>query len=542
MRHVWTSLSLPVWCLALLAAGLCACGGKAADSGSANVLRIGNRSEVQDLDPHVVTGVAEHRVLSALFEGLTNINMETAAPEPGVAASWDITPDGLEYTFHLRPEARWSNGEPVTASDFQYAWKRILSPGMGSEYAYMLHCLKNGKAFNEGTLTDFAQVGVAVVDPHTLKVTLEGPTPYFLGMQIHYAWFPVHQATIEKFGAMDQRGSAWTRPGNFVSNGPFKLKDWRPDEVLTTERNEFYWDKDRVQLDGIAYYPVSNEQTEERMFRAGQLDMTYSVPMYRIAEYKAKEPALLQIHPYLGSYFYRFNTSRPPFDDVRVRRAFGLAVNREALARDVLTAGEQPAYHWVPPDTAGYTTQHRVTEDLAQARALLAEAGYPEGKGLRPLNLLYNASETDKTIAQALQQMWHDALGVEVQLTNQDYKVYLDTMNALDYDMARSIWVGDVIDPVNFLECFLTGGGNNRTGWSSPAFDQLLASAYAEPDTDKRLAFLQQAETILLDEAPLTPLFFMTQKYLQSPRVLHVQPNVLGMLGWRDISLGGEVR
>jgi oligopeptide transport system substrate-binding protein len=526
--------------LGLIAVALIAglgCGSRPGATEDGKVLRIGNRSEVQDLDPHLVTGVAEHRLLSALFEGLTNVDLKTGQAVPGVAASWEVSPDGLEYVFRLRPEAKWSNGDPLTAADFVYAWRRMLAPGLGSEYAYMLHCLKNGKAFNEGSLADASALGVEAVDAHTLRVTLEAPTPYFLTMQVHFAWYPVHQATIERFGAMDQRGSAWTRPGNHVSNGPFLLEDWRPEQVLTARRNPHYWGAAGVGLDGVAFYPISDEQTEERMFRSGQLDVTYSVPMYRIEEYRKQGDGALQIHPYLGTHFHRFNTTRPPFNDARVRRAFALAIDREALAANVLKAGEAPAFHLVPPDTAGYTTAHRVREDLAEAKALLAEAGYPGGAGLPELTLIYNSSETEKLIAQALQQVWRERLGARVGLVNQDYKVYLNTMNQLDYDIARSIWIGDVMDPVNFLECFLSGGGNNRTGWASPEYDALIAAAYAEPDATRRFGHLQAAERLLLEEAVIAPIFFMTQKYLQSPRVTGLTPNPLGLLGWAQIGL-----
>lgn len=522
-----------------LAAAAAGCGGRAAKAPEGNVLHIGNRSEVQDLDPHLVSGVAEHRVLSALFEGLANLDLATNEPIPGVAENWDISSDGLVYTFFLREDARWSNGDPVTAADFVYAWRRMLSPALGSEYAYMLHCLKNGRAHNEGTLDDAGQLGVEALSDRALRVTLEGPTPYFLGMQTHFAWYPVHRGVIERHGAMDQRGSAWTRPGNHVSNGPFMLDAWRPDEILTVKRNPHYWGADAVRLDGVAFHPVSNEQTEERMFRAGQLHVTYTVPMYRIEEYRRTQPEVVQIHPYLGSHFHRFNASRPPFDDVRVRRAFSLALDRDAIAANVLKAGEAPARHWVPPDTAGYTTEYRVEEDAARAKALLAEAGHPDGAGLPELKLIYNSSETEKVIAQAIQQMWRDRLGARVTLVNQDYKVYLDTMNQLDYDIARSIWIGDVIDPVNFLECFLSNAGNNRTGWASDAYDARIAAAYAEPNPSARLAHLQAAERILLEEAVIAPIFFMTQKYLQSPRVKGLTPNPLGMLPWRDIHLAG---
>lgn len=516
---------------------LTGCGGSSTSDADGKVLRVGNRSEVEDLDPQVVSGVAEHRALSALFEGLANLDYATMEPIPGAAASWTVSEDGTVYTFTLQPEGRWSNGDPVTAHDFHYAFHRMLTPALGSKYAYMLHCIKNARAFNEGESDDFDAVGVKVLDERTLEITLEAPTPYFLSMQIHFAWFPVHQKTIEAFGEMAQRGSAWTRAGNHVSNGPFKLKEWRPDEVLKVSRNPEYWKAASVKLDEIQYYPISNEQTEERMFRNGELDITYTVPMHKIEAYRKESPELLQIHPYLGTYFYRFNTSRKPFDDVRVRQAFGLAVDREEIARNVCKAGEQPAYFFTPPNTAGFTSSYQVETNAEKARALLAEAGYPGGAGLPPMEILYNSADADKTIAETVQRMWQETLGVKVTLHNQDYKVYLNTMSELNYDIARSIWIGDVVDPVNFLECFLSKSGNNRTGFASGEFDMAINKAYSEADPEKRKVHLQEAETILLENAVITPVYFHTQKFLMTPNVKGVIPNLLGQYPWGDMDL-----
>ncbi len=525
----------------LLGLGLTACSGSAPKE-SANVLNVGNRSEVQDLDPQIVSGIAEHRALSAMFEGLATLDLQTMEPVPAAAESWSVSEDGLHYTFQLRPGAKWSNGDPVTAEDFVWSWQRMLTPALGAEYSYLLHCIRNAKAYNDGSLTDFAEVGVKATGLHTLEVTLEAPTPYFLSMQTHVAWYPVHRATIEAFGTMTDRGSGWTRTGNHVSNGPFKLLEWRPDEVLRTTRNEHYWDAASVKLDGVNYYPISNEQTEERSFRSGRLHLTYSIPMFKIDEYRKTQPEALQIHPYLQTYFYRFNTAAPPFDDVRVRQAFGLAVDREAIVRDVLQAGERPAWFYTPPDTAGYTCDYKVGFDIDRAKELLAEAGYPDGAGLPAVDLLYNTSETDKIIAETVQQMWKKNLNADVRLFNQDYKVYLATMKTLDYNIARSTWLGDVLDPVNFLECFLGGEGNNRTGYASDEFDTAIRAAYAEADTATRLAYLQQAEARLLEDAPITPVYFQTQKFLMAPEVRGLVPNLLGLFRWQDMALAAPAQ
>ena len=297
------------------------CGGGGRLPDNPNVLRVGNGAEVQDLDPHLVSGVTEHRVLTALFEGLVDLDAHMQ-PVPAVAESWTVSEDLRVYTFTLREDARWSDGDPLTAADFVYSWQRMLSPALGAEYAYMLHCLKNGRAFNEGAITDPAAIGVKALDARTLEVTLENPTPYFLKMQIHFAWFPVKQQVIEAFGAKDERGTRWTRDENFVGNGPFRLVEWRPNEVIRTERNEHYWDAANVQLDGVYFYPIDNEQTEERKFRVGDLDITSTVPLHKVKPYREEHPELLHIDPYMSTYFYRMNVTRPPFTDKRVRQAF----------------------------------------------------------------------------------------------------------------------------------------------------------------------------------------------------------------------------
>lgn len=519
-----------------LAAFLCGCGGNVPEPNMDKIFHVGNRSELQDLDPHLCSGVAEFRALGALYEGLCTVDPRTLEPRPGAAATWTISPDGLVYTFQLQPAGKWSDGTPVTADDFVFSWQRMLTPALGAEYAYLLHALKNGKAYNEGKITDFALVGVKALGPLTLEATLEQPVPYFLSMQIHFAWHPVPRQVLERFGTAEQRGSAWTRPGNHVGNGPFKLRDWRPDEVLQTARNEHYWDAANVKPEGISFYPISNEQQEERRFRTGELDMTYTVPMHAITEYAEQRPAELVRAPYFQSYFYRFNCQKPPFNDPRVRLAFSLALDREEIARNVVKAGEAPARALVPPGAAGYTSAFQVTPDLDRARALLAEAGYPGGQGLPPLDLLYNTSETDKLVSEAVQRQWKERLGADVRLLHQEYRVYLASMSALDYDICRSTWAGDVLDPINFLECFLTGGGNNRAGYSSPEYDAAIHKAYAEADRAKRDTLLQAAERRLLEEAPIAPLLFMTQKFLLRPGITGADTNLLGYFRWQDFA------
>jgi oligopeptide transport system substrate-binding protein len=514
--------------LMVICLSLAGCGTKTA---SDNMLLVGNGAEPQGIDPHVVTGVTEHRILYSLFEGLVRLDPETLEPIPGVAESWEMSEDGLTYTFHLREDAKWSNGEPVVAGHFAYAWQRILTPELGSPYAYMLHCIRNARAFNEGELEDFSEVGVEAVDDRTLQVHLNVPTPWLLQMQIHYTWFPVHPANIEEFGGMAERGTRWTRPGNLVSNGPFVLSDWQPDAKLVVTKNPEYWNADSVRLDGVVFRPLDNFETEEKLFRDGQLHMTSTLTPEKFDVYQEENPAVLRNDPYLGSYYYRVNVTAPPFDNVLVRQAFAYAVNREDLVDNVVRMGRTPAYFYTPPGTAGYTCEHPQAYDPEKARALLAEAGYPDGEGFPGGEILYNTSEQHKQVAQALQAMWKKELNVEVDLLNQEWKVYLNSMDQLDYDgLARSGWIADYEDPLNFLECLKTGNGNNRTGWSNAEYDALLEKAEVTVDQAERHALYQQAEAILMDEAPLIPLYFYTQPRLLSTDVRNFHGNRLGYI------------
>lgn len=503
------------------------------------VLRVGNGAEPQELDPHVVSGVTEHRILSALFEGLVSLDPKTLQPIPGVAESWSVSDDDLTYTFSLREDARWSNGELLTAADFVFSWNRILSPRLGSEYAYLLYCLKNARRYHEGALADFSQVGVRALDARTLRVDLEHPTPYFLSMQNHFAWYPVHRESIARYGPANERGTPWTRPGRLTGNGPFLLADWRPNEVVQVRRNPHYWNSAQVALSGVDFFPIDNQQTEERSFRSGLLHLTSTIPLHRVDAYRRERPEVLNLHPYFGSYFYRINVTREPFDDPRVRRALAMALDREELARNVLKGGETAATRYVPPGIAGYAPDFGVVFDPERARALLAEAGFPDGRGMRPVEILYNTSEAHRIIAEAVQRMWREHLGVDVRLLNQDWKVYLVSMNNLDYDVARSAWIGDVADPINFLECFQTGVGNNRTGWSSPEFDSLIQKAYHERDAQSRHALLARAEAVLLEDGPVIPIYFYTWKFLKDPAVQNLIPNILGYIRWQDLRLAG---
>jgi oligopeptide transport system substrate-binding protein len=500
------------------------------------ILLVGNGTNPSDLDPHITTGVPEHHIQSALFEGLVNYDGKLN-PIPGIAESWTISKDGKTYVFKIRKNATWSNGDPLTAKDFVYGWQRILSPALGAEYAYMLFYIEGAEEFNKGTLKDFSKVGVKATDDHTLEVKLKASTPFFITLLVHHCAYPVHQATIEKHGKMDTRGTPWTKPENIVSNGPFILKTWDMNKVVSVVKNPKYWDAANVKLNGVNFYPTESQQTEERMFRSGELHTTNEMPLNKIDVYKKEHPEFYQNHPYLGTYFYRYNTTKKPLNDVRVRKALAMAVDRTAIVEKVTKGGQIPAYHFTPPGVAGYTPRAKFEYNPEAARKLLAEAGYPNGKDLGKIEILYNSSENHKVIAEAIQQMLKKELNAEITLANQDWKVYLDSQKSMNYQIARAGWIGDYPDPNTFLDMLVTNGGNNNTGWSNKEFDRLIAQAANTSDAAARLEVFQKAEQILIDEMPVMPIYIYTRVYLKHPSVKGWDENVMDMRSWKSISL-----
>lgn len=483
------------------------------------ILHVGNGAEPQNLDPQTITGIPESKIVSTLFEGLVELDPETLEPSPAAAARWEVDSEGLVYTFFLQPEGRWSNGEPVTAGDFVTSFQRKLSPRLASQYAYMLFPMVNAEAYHRGELASFSEVGVRAIDPSTLEIRLAYPVPYFLSLITHSSWFPIHPATITRFGELDEPFTAWTRPGNLVGNGAFQLTGWRPDRDLTVSRNPHYWRADEVHLNGIVFYPISNATSEERAFRTGQLHITETIPPDLVPRYRDDPRGVFQSKPSFATYYYRLNVTRPPLDDPRVRRALLLTIDRTAITTDLLRGGQLPAYGFVPPGDPHYRPSAFFSEDADQARDLLAEAGYPGGVGFPPLTLLYNTSEQHRLIAEAVQDMWQQELGISVSLLNQEWQVYLETQNRLNYDISRSGWVGDYMDANTFLDLMVSSGGNNRTGWGDPDYDELIREASRTIDLEARAAIFAQAEALLLESAPVLPVYFYRSLYLADPSV-----------------------
>lgn len=499
------------------------------------ILHKGNGTEPEDLDPHIVTGVPEHHILQALFEGLVTLEAEKLQIAPGVAKSWDISEDGKVYTFHLRDNARWSNGDPITANDFVFSYKRVLSRNLGAPYADRFYAIEGAEDYHKGKVDDFSKVGIVALDDHTLQITLRKPLPYFLTLISFMAWYPVHEGTVLKYGKIDQRGSGWTRPGKIVSNGPFKLKSWDLNNKLVVERNPYYWDNDGVRLNEIHFYPISDVNTEERAFRSGQLHVTETLPLSKVDFYKTTP--YLFLSPYFSTYAYAFNTKKPPFDDKRVRHALSLAIDRQAIIDNVTKRNETPAFSFVPNGTQGYATTAKLEENVTRAKELLAEAGYPNGEGFPKITLLYNTSDAHKSIAEALQYMWEKNLNIHVELVNQEWKVFLKARAGNEFNLFRLGWVGDYLDPNAFLEIFTTRSGNNMSGWSNAEYDSYVDQANSTLDQKKRFEYFDKAETLLLDELPIIPIYFYNSAYLKQPSVKNWNKNLIDLHPYNNIYL-----
>ena len=565
-------------------------------SGSAtDVLVINNGAEPQTLDPGLQKGSPEHHINITQFEGLTVYDPKTLEPKPGVAESWTLNADGTVYTFKLRA-AKWSDGEPLTAADFEYAWKRVLDPALASEYFEIVaNYLKNGKAFYEGAAADATlrswsaaspadrlkaaaglpdqaqkrheaelrklgdaesgplkellakaaaeaakrpdvgegEVGVKASDPSTLVVTLEAPTPYFLDLAAFFTYYPVQRAATQK------RPKDWAlSPETFVGNGPYRLKEWKAKEHVLLEKNPHYWDAANVPGKLVKFLPIENTNTAFNLYEEGKIHWLTTAPTEYIEEL-AKRPDY-HSGPFLTTYFYGFNTTRGPLKDRKVRKALAAAIDRDRIVKHVTRAGETPALSLVPPGLPGYAPASAPAFDPEAARKLLAEAGFPGGKGFPTTELLYNTNEAHKKIAAAIQEMWRTHLGVTVELRNMEWKTYLDHQSKLDFDVIRRAWIGDYTDPNTFLDMFTSTNGNNNTGWSTAEYDKLIRDAQFERDPAKRMEILRKAEAILLDELPIVPIYFYVTKNLWKPQVQGVYDNVRDTHGFRRVRLGGH--
>jgi oligopeptide transport system substrate-binding protein len=529
--------------LCLLSSVLClqtACGRRETLVEAGNrtgTLHVGNGAEPGTLDPHLVDAFNDMRVIGALLEGLCAIDERTSQAVPAAAERWEASPDGLTWTFHLRAGLQWSNGEPLTADDFVQSWRRALSPNLASPYAYFLFPIRNGEAFNAGKVTDPAALGLAAPDERTLVLTLERPTPYLPQLAANLAWYPINPRVLERLGGLSNRTTPWLKPANFVGNGPFVLKEWTPDSRIIVAKNPRYREAAAVRLNEIVFYPIENPDVEERNFRAGQLHLTYALPLSKIPTYREQEPAKLRADPFLRTYFIRFNTTKPPFDNPRLRRALSLALDRDTISRKLLHESFAPAHHFVAPGFPGFESRHRVPDDFAAARALLADAGYPGGKGLPAFELQVRNDDALPRVIEAVQAMWQRELGIQVTIAQLEQKTAIQNQRLMDFTVGANAWTADFADPVSQLEVFLKDSGSNWTGWGDPAYDRALAEAARTPDQQKRFELFQQAEAVLLDQAPIIPLIFGARNYLIDPSVKGWEPAPLGLQQYKKVYL-----
>jgi len=432
-----------------------------------------NGAEPESLDPHLVTGQADGRVVMALFEGLTRYNAQTAQPEPGLAESWEISPDGRVYTFHLRTNAAWSTGEPIVAEDFVWSWRRILSPETASEYVGVLFYLKNGEAFATGRLRDFSQVGVRALDRLTLQAELESPTAFFLDLCCFQPFAVLPRRRIER------DGDRWLHARPFMCSGAYMLESWRLNDRVRLRKNPHYWDAANTQSDVVDLLSCVVPATALNLFLSGAVDIVWDkelVPPDLIDRLKDRPD--FHIAPSLGNYFIRINLTRHPFGDVRVRQALALAIDRERIVSRITKGGERIAFSVSPPGIANGTLIYQPPDGLrpnpARARQLLAEAGFPGGEGFPTVVYTYNTQESHRKIGVELRDMWGRELGLRVELRQLEWKAWLRAQSMLDYDLVRSSWVGDYNDPNTFLDLFMSDNPNNRTGWRNPRYDRAL--------------------------------------------------------------------
>ncbi|EOZ3809540.1 oligopeptide ABC transporter substrate-binding protein OppA [Citrobacter youngae] len=477
-----------------------------------------NGSEVQSLDPHKIEGVPESNISRDLFEGLLISDVD-GKPSPGVADKWE-NKDFKVWTFHLRKDAKWSDGTPVTAQDFVYSWQRLANPNTASPYASYL---QYGHIVNIDDIIagkkPVTDLGVKAIDDHTFEVTLSEPVPYFYKLLVHSSLSPVPKAVVEKFG------EKWTQPANIVSNGSYKLKDWVVNERIVLERNTHYWDNAKTIINQVTYLPISSEVTDVNRYRSGEIDMTYNnMPIELFQKLKKEIPNEVHVDPYLCTYYYEINNQKAPFNDVRVRTALKLALDRDIIVNKVKNQGDLPAYSFTPPYTDGAKlvepewfkwSQEKRNEE---AKKLLAEAGFSAEKPLT-FDLLYNTSDLHKKLAIAAASIWKKNLGANVKLENQEWKTFLDTRHQGNYDVSRAGWCADYNEPTSFLNMVLSDSSNNTVHYKSPAFDKLIADTLKATDDAQRSELYSQAEQLLDKDSAIVPVFYYVNARLVKPWV-----------------------
>jgi len=484
-------------------------------------------SEPPTLDWSLATDNVSITILQNLMEGLADFD-EKLQPKAGLAKSWEISKDGRTYTYKLRTNVKWSDGVPLTAKHFVDSWERLLNPKTASEYAYFLFDIAGAKDYNDGKLKDFTKVGVKAKDDHTFVVTLNKAASYFPSIPTFTATFPIRKDIIAKFG------DKWTKPENMIVLGAFKLSDWKHDSKVSLVPNPNYYGN-KPNLDKVNAYIINEDTTAINMFESGSLQYVSRLPALEIDRLK-KSPAYKSA-PFLRGYYYGFNTNKKPFDNIKVRQAFALAVDRKQIT-DLLKGGQIPTTSWVPKGMPGYEPNVGLDFNVKKAQKLLAEAGYPGGKGFPQVTYMFDTRDDNKLIAERLQAMWKQNLGVDLRVQNEDWKVYLNRLKADTPAMYRLGWGADYPDPDNFLNLFTSYSGNNYTGWKSKEYDNLIAKAASEPKMAKRLAYYKRAQQLLTEvDSVIIPLFIDSLNVLVSPRVVGLKLNAMDQLDLKSVKL-----
>jgi oligopeptide transport system substrate-binding protein len=485
------------------------------------VLRLNNSSEPGSLHPGTAQGTHDSWILEHAFEGLTKKTPEGEII-PGMAEEWETSEDGLTWTFHLRDDIHWSNGDPVTAADFEYAWKYALNPESASTYAYQLYYLEGGQEFNEGKAGE-DKVGVTATDEKTLEVKLSQPTPYFLDLTSFYTYYPINQKVQEANPEWYQETET------YVSNGAFKLTEWKHKESIKLAKNEHYYEQDKINLDEVHFVIIDDENTAWQMYQAGELDLVYPLPQDVQGQLMANNDPEFVAGPDLSVYYYNINNKVKPFNNPKVRKALSMAIERQTIVDHVAQGGQPPAYSVVPPGIPDVTGDYQENtgklfeENLDEAKKLLDEGLAEEGMDQIPnFTLTYNTSEGHKAIAEAVQEMWRKNLGIEMTLENVEFQVKLDREKAGDYTISRAGWVGDYVDPMTFMDLWVTDGPYNDADWSNAEYDKLVQTAKTTMDQEVRMKAMHDAEKILMDEMPIIPIYFYTKPFT-------VKPNVTGI-------------
>ena len=499
-------------------------------------LWINNGSEPEWLDPNRCSDSTGGEIIWNTFAGLVQAHPVTLEPEPDIATHWDVAPDGRTYTFHLRPST-WSDGRPLTAHDFVWSFRRLVDPRTGSKYA------TNGAIFQGGTAVVAGEappesLGVRALDDLTLEVQLEDPLPYFLSFLTFYSFMPIPRHAIEALEARGLDPDLWTRPEHVVSNGPYRMVEWKFRQRMVFERNPRYWDAAAVAIERVRVAMVESATTALNMYTAGEFDWpggNTALPAEFMDHLERFED--FRVHPYNAVAFYWFNTQAPPLNDPRVRRALSLAIDREALVKHVTRGGQIPTADLVPDGLAGYRGLGSPIHDPEAARRLLRQAGYPSGADVPPITITYNTSEGHKQIAEAIQQMWKQELGIAITLENQEWKVFLSNVQRMNFQICRMGWIGDYADPYTFLELLSGACGNNHSNWKSADYDRLLREANRQPEAARRLEMFREAEATALAEQPLIPLYVYTRSQLVKPYVRGIEGNHQDRHPWKHIRI-----